>query len=340
MPADRPLESRPQGVAALIRDKNWSATSVGPIQRWPSSLHTTLRLMVGSRFAMWLGWGPDLAFFYNDAYAQQTLGPKHPAALGRPFREVWSEIWDALEARIMHVLRTGEATWDEGLLLFLERSGYREETYHTFSYSPAPGDAPDEIAGLFCVVIEETERVLAERRMAHLRDLAAKLSQTNSEAGVFQALETTLDTHWKDIPFSIAYELGAGADSCRRLAQTHFPTGHPAAPEQLSITSSTWPLAQVLETGRAIAVPLDPANDWPRAGWDEPPVQALLVPMFRSGHDEPMGVFIAGITPHRPLDEGLRSFVQLVVGQLEAGLASARAYEEEKRRADALAELD
>ena len=116
--------------------------------------------MLTSCYAMWMGWGPELIFFYNDAYAQQTLGEKHPWALGQPARQVWAEIWGVLEPRIRHVLETGEATWDEGLLLFLERNGYPEETYHTFSYSPAPGDAAGEIAGLFCVVIEETERVI------------------------------------------------------------------------------------------------------------------------------------------------------------------------------------
>jgi hypothetical protein len=92
-------------------------------------------MLLSSRYQMWMGWGPDLRFFYNDAY-RPTLGAKHPRSLGMPTRELWSEIWGAIGARITHVLTTGEATWDEGLLLLLERNGYPEETYHTFSYSP------------------------------------------------------------------------------------------------------------------------------------------------------------------------------------------------------------
>ena len=155
-------------MAALMRSKDWRETPLGPMATWPSSLQTVLRLMLPSRYPIWLGWGDDLLFFYNDAYREQTRGAKHPASLARPSREVWAEIWDDLAPRMHRVVLTGEATWDSGLLLFLERNGYSEETYHTFSYSPAPADTGG-VGGLFCVVIEETERVLADRRASLLR---------------------------------------------------------------------------------------------------------------------------------------------------------------------------
>ncbi len=118
------------------------------------------------------GLGPDLTFFCNDAYRRDTLGRKYPWALGRPAGEVWAEIWDDIGPRIDGVLGTGEATWDQGLLLFLERSGYTEETYHTFSYSPLRDDA-GAVVGMLCVVTEDTERVIGARRMATLRDLGS-----------------------------------------------------------------------------------------------------------------------------------------------------------------------
>ena len=180
-------------LAALMRSKDWTGTPLGSPSTWPTSLRTVLRLMLTSRYAMWMGWGPDLTFFYNDAYGAQTLGAKHPWALGQPAREVWKEIWDTIGPRIEHVIRTGEATWDEGLLLFLERNGYPEETYHTFSYSPAPGDAPGAIAGMFCVVVEETERVIGQRRIALLGDFAALLSQSKATENAFAALEALSD---------------------------------------------------------------------------------------------------------------------------------------------------
>lgn len=126
-------------LGELVRKFDWSSTPLGDMDGWPQSLKTVVRVMLTSRFAMWMGWGPDLTFFYNDAYARMSLGKKHPWALGKPSSEVWEEIWEDIGPRIRKVLESGEATWDEALLLFLERSGYREETYHTFSYSPLSG---------------------------------------------------------------------------------------------------------------------------------------------------------------------------------------------------------
>ena len=119
-------------MASLMRDTDWAATSLGPVERWPEALKVAVRILLTSRFDMWLGWGPDIAFLYNDAY-RPTLGAKHPASLARPTRELWAEIWPDIEPLIRQVYEQGEATWSEALLLMLERHGYTEETYHTFS---------------------------------------------------------------------------------------------------------------------------------------------------------------------------------------------------------------
>ena len=126
-------------LSALVRSKDWAQTPLGPIETWPQSLRTVVQIMLGSRYAMWMGWGDHLIFFYNDAY-RPTLGIKHSWALGASARQVWREIWPDIGPRIDLVLQHGEATWDEGLLLFLERHGFPEETYHTFSYSPLRDD--------------------------------------------------------------------------------------------------------------------------------------------------------------------------------------------------------
>ena len=136
-------------VAASGADPRSAETSPGSTGRpprsarpraWPQSLQTAVSILLSSRFSMWMAWGPELTFFCNAAYRRDTLGRKYPWALGRPASEVWAEIWDDIGPRIERVLTTGEATWDAALLLFLERSGYPEETYHTFSYSPLRDD--------------------------------------------------------------------------------------------------------------------------------------------------------------------------------------------------------
>ncbi len=110
-------------VGERLRALDWAATPMGPPDSWPVSLKTVVRMMLDSRYAMWLAWGPEMIFFCNDAYLP-TLGIKRAWALGARSERVWAEVWDAAYSRIRHVQTTGEATWDEGLLLFLERSGF------------------------------------------------------------------------------------------------------------------------------------------------------------------------------------------------------------------------
>jgi signal transduction histidine kinase len=290
---------------------------------------------------MWLGWGPELIFFYNDAYAQQTLGAKHPSALGQPFSTVWAEIWDTLNERISHVLQTGEATWDEGLCLFLERNGYPEETYHTFSYSPAPGEAGRPIGGLFCVVVEETERVLAARRLAVLKDLAASLAQTKRADDVFAAIERCLNAEARDLPFSLSYLFEDDGEAVRRVSHTSFALPHDAAPETVLLGgASPWPFEAIRDGSAPILVELPADQAWPMGAWARSPSHALVLPLAEPGRGRPAGVFIAGLNPHRPQEGSLRSFIELFVGQLAAGLSNAGAYEAAQKRADALAEID
>src|SRR5262249_56905479 len=97
-----PVFVGPSELAALMRDVDWSQTAVGPVARWPQSVRAIVRMMLTSRYAMWMGWGPQLTFFYNDAYARMTLGAKHPWALGKQAREVWAEIWPDIGPRIEH----------------------------------------------------------------------------------------------------------------------------------------------------------------------------------------------------------------------------------------------
>jgi hypothetical protein len=126
-------EAFPSGdMEERIRAFDWSATPLGSIGQWPQSLRTVVNILLSSRYQMWMAWGPQLTFLCNDAY-RPTLGIKHPWALGKPASDVWAEIWPQIGPLIDTVLTTGKATYDEGLLLFLERSGFPEETYHTFS---------------------------------------------------------------------------------------------------------------------------------------------------------------------------------------------------------------
>ena len=327
-------------LARLMREKDWGRTAGGRPERWPQSVRAIIRMMLTSRYAMWMGWGPDLAFFYNDAYARMTLGAKHPWALGRPAREVWAEIWSDIGPRIDHVLATGEATWDEGLLLFLERSGFPEETYHTFSYSPLHDD-DGHVAGMFCVVTEETTRIIGERRLALLRALGSELASSQTTDHVWQALERSLAGDSRDFPFTLTYLEDEGG-SVHLVASSTVAGGDGLTTPHIDGGDEIWPIRQVLDSAvpRPVVVDLDPRRAWPRGPWQKAPGRAMVVPIAQQGQSRPAGVFVAGLNPYRPLDAEYESFISLFVGQLSAGLANAQAYVAERRRAEALAQID
>ncbi|MEU6058877.1 SpoIIE family protein phosphatase [Streptomyces sp. NPDC047097] len=319
---------------------DWESTPLGPPAGWPQSLQTAVDILLSSRFPMWMAWGPELTFFCNAAYRRDTLGDKYPWALGRPSSQVWAEAWDAAGSRIETVLRTGEATWDEALLLFLERSGYPEESYHTFSYSPLRDDSGD-VVGMLCVVSEETERVVNERRMATLRDLGSDPSVIRTEQEVLAFTGRQLGRNPRDLPFSLTY-LFQEDGSARLASATGLAAGHPAAPAVLPADGpgGVWPAAEPARGGSAlIELAGAPFAELPRGDWAEPPVRALVVPLLRQGA-APYGFLVAGLNRYRPLDAGYRGFVELTAGHIAAGVAGARSYEAQQRRAEELAELD
>src|SRR5580704_12260823 len=330
-------------LGQLVREFDWTKTPLGAIEQWPQSLKTVVRTLLTSRFAMWMSWGPELTFLYNDDYARMTLGKKHPWALGKPSREVWQEIWDNIGPRIERVLETGEATWDEALLLFLERSGYREETYHTFSYSPLAGD-DGTVAGHLCVVTEETDRVIGERRLKTLRSLAGELSKTITEEEVVSCIARCLGENQKDLPFTLLYLFTEDGNEARLACQTGMAERHPAAPAliQLSEKNQPWPIRDLLTGKDSIVVEDLPERfeSIPSGSWDKSPWRALLLPITSQGQDKPAGVIVAALNPFRPLDVSYAGFINLVAGQIAASIANARAYSAEKKRAEALAEVD
>ena len=171
-------------MPARIAAFDWSATPLGPIGSWPQSLRTTLALMLDSRFAMCLCWGPDLTLFYNDAYAPM-LGAKEPRALGQPLQQIWSDVWNDIQPLVDSVM-SGTATWNEDMPLTMLRNGYPEETYWTFSYTPVRDEA-DTIAGLLNITTDVTRKVQNERR---LQADVAQMGRMFEQAPSFMAMLT------------------------------------------------------------------------------------------------------------------------------------------------------
>ncbi|OGB22880.1 MAG: hypothetical protein A3I66_13365 [Burkholderiales bacterium RIFCSPLOWO2_02_FULL_57_36] len=159
-------------MRALMRAHDWTASPLGHPSTWPASLQIVLSLMLDSKFPMFVAWGPSLGFIYNDAYAE-ILGEKHPGAIGRPFQEIWSEIWNDISPFCDRAL-AGDATFRESLPLVMHRHGHEEQAWFTFSYSPIR-DESGIVSGLYCACTETTAQVLAERRRAFQLELVDRL---------------------------------------------------------------------------------------------------------------------------------------------------------------------
>src|SRR5688572_32325467 len=183
-----------------IRAYDWANSPLGPVATWPQSLKTAVRIMLTSRQPIWLGWGEHLIKLYNDSYIA-IVGGKHPAALGQPASVVWREIWPQIGPMLETAMGGVEGTYVEEQRLIMERNGYPEETFYTFSYSPIPNDEGGA-GGIICVNTDDTQRVIDARQVSLLRELA---SRTADARNVEQACVLSTDglaTNPFDLPFA------------------------------------------------------------------------------------------------------------------------------------------
>src|SRR5579862_8850869 len=331
-------------LASRIWEFDWSKTPLGSIQSWPQSLRTAVNLMLNSQHPMWIGWGPQMTFLYNDAYIPVLSSAKHPWALGRPASEVWAEIWDVCGPLAEKVFSRGEPSFADDVRLFMNRGDYLEETYYSFSYSPIYDEA-GKVAGLFCPSTEITSKVLNARRLKTLSDLSAK-SMTEKSAGAAAASCVEIITaDPDDIPFSLLYLVDAKRKSAVLAGSSQVVKGiDRISPLSVNLEGeaepSIWPVremiehpqTQVVSLGNVSSLPLGPANQRVR--------EALVLPVTSLGMEHPIGVLVAGVNPTRKLDADYRTFFSLVADQVATSIQNATALQREKERADALAEVD
>lgn len=325
-------------IATRMRAFDWDQTPLGPVEQWPQSLRTSVSICLASRFPIVLYWGPEYVVLYNDAYSQ-ILGAKHPWALGQTCRNCWSEIWGTIGPMLDGVVNTGKATWSDDLLLMLQRFGYPEECYFSFSFSPVQIES-GRVGGIFTAVIETTENVIGERRLRTLRDLAARAVAATSEQEVWQFAANTISENDKDIPFAVLCRV---ADNRLQVAGTSgIDSTHPFCEGLCESDSELSRKAiQVSRSGKCTELEDLAAfpTKLPCGSWDTPPNTALLLPIVALGQGS-SGVLVAAISPAKVLDESYRTFLDLLVRQIATSVAEARSHEEERKRAEALAKLD
>lgn len=312
---------------------DWDAHPLGPPRDWSGQMRAAVATTLASRFplVLWLG-TEDLFVVYNDAYIE-ILGDKLDS-FAKPGREVWWDIWDSIAPMLAGVVATGEATWSRDLMLPMVTAGRRVERYFTFTYSPLIG-ADGKPFGIFCPSYETTERVLSERRLHLLNTVASAIVESRSIDDAVGVAVRVCAGQPADLSF-IAVYADDGATGRVTLRGATPPVSALLPGELAELTD--WDAAS--RTRAEMQVIGDVAgtiSGIEAALGADCPQEALVLPL---GEASPAGALVVGASPRRPLDTQFEGFCQLLADQLTSTFASIVSYEQERHRADALAELD
>jgi PAS domain S-box-containing protein len=332
-------------MGALIRSLDWSATAIGPIESWSPALRMMVPFLLANRFPLLLWWGPEYISIYNDPY-RPVLGNKHPSALGQPVHQCWSEIWHILRPLIDTPFNGGPATWNEDIELELNRHGFAEETHFTIAYSPVPDEtARGGIGGVLATVHEITEKIVGERRVVALRDLGARVADAKTVEEACEVAARTLSEHEKDVPFALLYLIDGDRRYARLAGAAGIDAGGEISPATIDLRATSepgWPLAQALQDDSPkIVTPLNrrfasvPAGPWP-----DPPTSAVVLPIPSNLAHQPVGFIVAGLSARLRFDDYYKDFLDLVRTQIASAIGHARAYEDERKRVEALEQID
>jgi signal transduction histidine kinase len=328
-------------MGQLVRSMDWTKTPLGPIESWPESLRTTVCLCLASNFPISLVWGPEHVQIYNDGY-WPICGEKHPYSMGQDFSECWASAWPVIGEAFTRAL-AGEASFLENQRIFLDRNGYLEETFFTFSFSPIRDETG--VAGLFHPVTETTERMLSERRSRALRDLSSRSNKARTTEEACTLAAQTLSEYQLDIPFVLFYLVDDQGKEARLISSTGLPRGSRASPLLVDLClpqHSTWPFGDVASSGltQHVAGLETRFGHFPCGEYPESPKEALVLPITPPGCERPVGFLVAGVSSRLALNDTYRAFYDLLAGAVTGELANARAHQEERKRAEALAEID
>ena len=334
-------------MARLMRAFDWAQTPLGPARngqracaRWSASCWPTAsRCSCG---------GGRTSSNSTTTHTARCLGQSIPQYLGRPVRECWSEIWDVIGPLIETPFHGGPATWMEDIQLEVNRHGFFEETHFTIAYSPVPDEAaPNGIGGVLATVHEISEKVVGERRVLALRDLGARSAEAKTAEEACRSRRRRWRSYPKDVPFALLYLLDADGKRARLAATAGVEEIALLGPTVIDlgageVEKAAWPLADVIQSERIQVVQdLSPYFAAVPAGpWSDPPTTAVVAPIRSTVAHRLAGILVAGVSPRRALDDNYEGFYELVASQIATTIASARAYEEERRRAEALAEID
>ncbi len=325
-------------MGKLIRSMDWSNTALGPIESWPQSLRTSVSLCLSSTFPILIAWGPETIQIYNDSY-RPICGAKHPESMGQNFRICWETALPVVGDKFDRG-QQGEGTYITDQRMFLDRYGYLEESFMTFSFAPIR-DESGGVGGIFHPISESTGKMLSARRTQALRDLGAAISKAKSVDEIGKLTQDLYNDYVLDVPFALLYQLEK--DKASLISCAGIPADTSLTPLKIDIENDEkWPLKNAITSGEIITVTgLDEIfGAFTCQPYEQPPHTAVILPLRISGQEELFGFMIAGVSACRALDNEYLNFYNLLAATYNTAVSNVYAYEQEQKRAEALAAID
>ncbi|KAK8137342.1 hypothetical protein PG984_005282 [Apiospora sp. TS-2023a] len=358
---------KPRGILSshmqFARSIQWENTPLGPMKKWSPEFRQTVNLVMNNPHPATLFWGSDLTMLYNEPYAIEVAGNKHPALMGTGFSGPFSELWDAVSGVFAECARTGIAIRKDDDYLPIERYGLLEETFWSWSWTPLYGGT-DRILGFYNAPFECTQSVLSHRRMSTINRLGETVSRAKSVKQFWRFLLEGLEDNHFDVPFALLYSVGDSEEtdqvsissgstislkSCHLEGTIGVREGHVAAPKQLDLKRSREGFIPAFREAMRTREPLllhtrdgtlpeELLEDMTFRGFGDPCDSAIIFPVRPTNGDMVLGFLLVGVNPRRPYDNGYRSFTSMLHRQLATSLASFMLYEEEVKRSRDAAE--
>ncbi|WP_313034991.1 ATP-binding protein [Massilia alkalitolerans] len=326
-------------MGTLIRAMDWSATPLGSLDSWPQSLRTTVSLCLSSTFPILVCWGEHDIQIYNDAY-RPICGDLHPASMGGAFKKVWASALPVV-GEAFDRAHQGEGAYIRDQRMFLDRRGYLEEAFMTFSFSPIR-DESGAVGGVFHPITETTAQVLGARRTHGLRELSEALATARTAGDIGHRIEAHHEALAHDLPFVLFYQHDAASGQLLLRSRAGIAEQCALAPATLAFDDAAWPFAAAAAARAAQRVDGLAAHlAGVRCGtYDDPPESALVLPVLTPGKQDPYGYLVAGVSIRRALDADYLNFYELLGAAVGTAVGNVTAHEQEQRRAEELAKID
>ncbi|MCJ8164196.1 PAS domain-containing protein [Pontibacter sp. E15-1] len=313
-------------MGALMEAHDWRNHPLGEPSGWPTSLKAGVRILLGSGFPMFIWWSEEFYMFHNDPYLP-ALGNKHPQALGASARVMWKEIWELVGGIAEGILSASTRQFNaQEMLVPLNRSGFMEETYWTFSYSPIPND-DGSVGGMFCACNEVTDEVLGQRRLSTVKEIASAINQSFSVKQTSQQLCELMSGNSSDIPYSLLYLLDSTGTTATLLGQSGVGS-NPLLPAEIALAA---PEPDELRLGRQCRES-EHAGDRLKSRFENVPAevwghelgQAMVLPMYQPGENQLLGFLVLGTSLQLPYNAAYQGFHQLLADQVAATITHVK----------------